>query len=352
MTATIHTLRVHHFQSLHDVSLELKPFTVIVGASSSGKSALVRAIKTLVSNRRGTEWITHGQRIASITATTDQGTVTLTRSRSTASNDNAYTLTPANDPEGLRTYTKLGGEVPEDVSRFLGIDPKSPTIFAGQFDKPYLLDDSTSEVARVLGSLTNVSVIFDGARESNRRKLQASATLKLRSQDLEEIKARVPEFQALKRQDQALVRAEELITAARLTERKIARLTEALTIIETTEPLIPRLTEMANLRVPDESRVLEAADALRSFQQRLALIPTYGKAVEAAESAYRAVEAEESALLDRYAKLTGEITSDLRGFFDRSVDPLYTVKVDGQTMVEAGHAVGIFLRFLEMKSGG
>ena len=351
MTATIHALRIRNFQSLHDVSLELLPFTVIVGPSSSGKSALTRALRTLVSNRRGTEWITYGERIASISATTDAGTVTLTRSRTQSSADNSYRIIPAGNPDDERTYAKLGGDTPEDVSRFLGIPSSSPINFAGQFDKPYLLDDSTAEVARTLGALTNVTVIFEGARESNRRKLASAQTLRTRSDDLQAIRARIPEFKSLRSQDNALATAESKIEHARQIERRIARLTEALTVFEIVEPTIPGLTAQASVKVPTEERLLRAHNALQSFQKRLALVPTYARAVTSAQEAYDAVEAEEAQALANYAARAGSLTQDVSVFFHGLVDRALVIEHAGNEYVPIGHAVEIFIRYLETKAG-
>lgn len=351
---TFHSLRIRNFQSLHNVSLDLLPFTVIVGPSSSGKSALTRAIRTLVSNRRGTEWITHGERTASITATTDRGTITLTRSRSTASSDNAYTITPADDPNASRTYSKLGGDTPEDVSRFLGLSAGSssvpPVNFAGQFDKPFLLDESAAEVARTLGALTNVSVIFDGARESNRQKLTASATLKLRQADLDTVRARIPEFKALKAQDEALTRTEFLISTARTLTSRISQLEDALLAVETLEPILADLEAQASRPIPSDSALVRALEAVRSFEKALSRVPALAASVKAAEAVYASVEQDEDRLFSSYRDLTDSATADLSAFVRANLDPMLTLPRDGGTYVELNHAVGIFLSYLEMKA--
>lgn len=367
----LHSLSIRNFQSLHAVDLTLAPFTVIVGPSSSGKSALTRAIRTLVSNRRGTDWITHGERTASITAVTDHGTVTLTRSRVTGSSDNAYLLTsesaaagaspaaPEEDSENersaesaqSRTYSKLGGDTPEDVSRFLGIASTNPINFAGQFDKPFLLDDPSSEVARALGALTNVDVIFAGARESNRRKLNASALLRTRSEDLQAVKDRIPGIKALRTQDDALTRAEALIEDARAVQHRLRALSDALETIDVTVPLIDRLTPVATLVVPDDSGILEAQQALSDLRAALARVPAHSKAVQDAQQAYDAVEAQEATLLDRYQALAGSITQDLRGYFEAYIPASARLQQAGQDYVEVQQAVDVFVKFLETKAG-
>lgn len=349
-TASIHSLHIRNFQSLHNIEIELFPFTVIVGPSSSGKSAFTRALRTLISNRRGTEWITTGQRISTITAKTDRGTVTLTRSRASTSTDNSYVITPHDDPTAQQKFMKLGGETPEEVSNFLGIPAGTsslpPINFASQFDKPFLLDDSSGEVARTLGALTNVSVIFEGARESNRRKLTASSTLKLRSQDLTAIRARVPEFKALRSQDEALTRAEAHITAARDLQFRLNTLTSAMKLIETLEPAIERATLAAAVVVPDEKPIVRAQEALRSFAETLRRVPVAAEAVKLAQAAFDDVEAHEAELVGEYTSLNGEITKDVAGFFAAHVEDRFVR--DG--FVEQQHAVDVFVKFLETRA--
>lgn len=276
----IDKISIHNFQSLQDVSLELKPLTVIVGPSSSGKSAFIRALRALAANRRGTDFITHGERISSISAhltSSDPlrtGTVTLTRSTQTS--PNSYTVIPDDPNHPLHPkaeFTKLGGDVPAPVSEFLGIPTEQIALsIAGQFDKPYLLDASGTEVARTLGALTNAHIILSAARESNRQKLSTSQTLRTRADDLDAIKQRIPEFQALKAQREALQRAEDAIAAARALKDRIDRLIALTETVLIAEQRIPALTQ-ALAAIPSladieqyVTRYYEAERKLTKFQ--------------------------------------------------------------------------------------
>lgn len=349
----IEHIEIRNFQSLHHVALELSPFTVIVGPSSSGKSAFTRALRTLIANRRGADFITHGERVASVSARTSRGIVTLTRGKGTT--DNAYTVIPS-DPEHKlapkATYTKLGGEVPTEVSDFLGIDPKDPIAFAAQFDKPYLLDDSAAEVARVLGSLTNVSVIFDASRESNRRKLASSQTLKTRHSDLEAIKAKVPEYKALKSQDEALTEAEALIAEAYEIEKQIRSLSEALDSRAVAVSRIEALAPILAIEVPDETELVEASVRLQKLRDALLQQRAAQKAVDASQEALTAA----SDFLDdadqAYLEFTGLISNDLLGFLrDMATDEDRRGEVEGKPWIEVGYAAELFTQYLETKAG-
>jgi energy-coupling factor transporter ATP-binding protein EcfA2 len=144
----LNRIEIRNFQSLVHVDLDLAPLTVIVGPSSSGKSAFIRSMRALHENRRGTAFITHGERVASISAHLEQGIVTLTRSTQTAPNH--YTVIPSDPAHPLypkAEFSKLGGDVPSEVSEFLGIAPDEvPLSIASQFDKPYLLEPSQARI--------------------------------------------------------------------------------------------------------------------------------------------------------------------------------------------------------------
>jgi DNA repair ATPase RecN len=293
----IQHIAIRNFQSLQDIDLDLAPLTVIVGPSSSGKSAFIRAMLALVRNRRGTDFITHGEHTASISATFSSthplhnGIVTLTRSTRTA--PNSYTLIPSDPAHPLHPkaeFTKLGGDVPSDISSFIGIPTDlAPLAIASQFDKPYLLDAPGTEVARVFGSLTNAHIILNGARESNRQKFTASQTLRTRAADLAAIKERIPEFQSLKQQRAALDTAEALIAEARVTQQRIADLQRLADTLDIAEQAIPAL-QSTLASIPEPLDIDALVDDLVRAQKRLEQYTDAIGAIQRARTAHSAAE--------------------------------------------------------------
>lgn len=205
----INRVVVYNWQSLQHVELSLGRFSVIVGPSSSGKSALLRALRAVVSNVRGAAVITRGAKAAAVTVHTDAGAVTLERSP-TASR---YRILSPDGQE--RLYTKLGVlGVPGDVTRALAMAPAAPgetsLHFAGQFDRPYLLDESGAAVARVLGTLTNVTTIFAAVAEANRRRRRYAAELHARQAERDRLREQAGQFRDLPTQLAGLSQAEQL----------------------------------------------------------------------------------------------------------------------------------------------
>lgn len=355
----IDSISIRNFQSLAQIDLDLQPLTVIVGPSSSGKSAFIRALRALVGNRRGTDFITHGERVASISAhlaSSDPlrtGTVTLTRSTQTA--PNSYTLIPDDEHHPLHPkaeFTKLGGDVPQQISDFLGIPTDQiPLAIASQFDKPYLLDAPATEVARTLGSLTNAHIILNGARESNRQKLAQSQTLRTRSADLQAIRDRIPEFQALKAQRTALDRAEALIRDAQKLQERITRLATLQETVTIAEARIPALRD-ALAAIP-EPRDLE--DAIQSFLsarkrhgQYLDALRTVQEAQRGAQSAREAVSTAAQEHADALAALRSAMIDIAHGF-ESYFQAQYSARDDGLIPVKV--AADLSARYLAQLDG-
>lgn len=158
------------------------PFTVIRGPSSSGKSALVRALKGIISNVRGKHFLSVG------TSEDDTSTIHMESGEDFVQLQVGHKYSLFRDGNSTN-YTKLAGSVPEDVTDFLKIDPISANSLSlnvsGQFDRPFLLDSTGSSIARVLGELTGVDLLLNAVREGKRRRDSLNSELNLRKIDLE-----------------------------------------------------------------------------------------------------------------------------------------------------------------------
>lgn len=255
---------IENFQSIEKLDIELGKFTVIVGPSSSGKTAFLRAIKLLVSNARGKTFIRHGATQCAVIAARDNGTmVAIGR----GSKDH-YIVAEHGGPN--ETYTKLGGAVPEQVSEALRIQPVKGTSlnFAGQFDRPYLLDDSGADVAKTLGELTKVTRLFDAAREANRRKLAASSELRTRESDLAGLTTRVQQYLTLPDRLRAATEAESLAEQAVNLANQQAQLAQALQRAQVARSAVAQAEQaLATLPTPVDIPVDALAHKLAELQR-------------------------------------------------------------------------------------
>jgi hypothetical protein len=156
------------------------------------------------------------------------------------------------------TFAKCGVGVPEQVTKLLGIAPKSSINFAGQFDRPFLLDDTGSAVAHELGELTNVSIILDAAREGNRRKGEVAGLVKAKESDLASLVDQVRAFAGLAGRQAAISEAEQLVKQAEQMSDTSVRLTGTVTDLRVAHGVVERL---AVLPEPIDLTEVEAAYA-------------------------------------------------------------------------------------------
>jgi exonuclease SbcC len=275
---------VENFQSLRKVNLRLGKLTVVVGPSSSGKSALIRAIKLLTSNASGSGFVSHGAKKARVIGVLDsEHPVT----------HSAYQVEITKGPKVSEyrivndTFTKCGTGVPEQVTKLLGIVPKSSINFAGQFDRPFLLDDTGTAVAHELGELTNVSIILDAAREGNRRKGEVSGLVKAKEADLAQLVEQVKEFAGLLGRQAAIKEAEQLVNQAQDVADTSVRLTDTVADLRIAHGVVERLSV---LPVPIDLTEVDAVEeklsvmvyAVDVVQRAEAVLEQRAVAVEAA----------------------------------------------------------------------
>lgn len=260
----IERAELRNWQSLRKVDLDFGRFTVIVGPSSSGKSAFMRAMRGIASNVRGTGAITRGQKSCAITVRTGDTVISLER----AEGSGAYKVLKDGQ---VTAYTKLAGSVPPQVTEALRIAPVptggSSINFAGQFDKPYLLDESGSTVARELAELTNVNVVFEAVRAANKRRNALAADLKAQQKDLGHYSGKAAEFAATLPGKLVLIaQAETLAQRATTSSERVTSLQHSIDRLHLAEQVLART---AVPEVPDTTEFTTAVDRRTLFRQHL-----------------------------------------------------------------------------------
>ena len=141
-------LHIRGFQKHADLTVEFDPAcTTILGPTDSGKSAIVRALRWLATNRpAGDAFQKRGTAETVVELRVDGKKITRRRG-----SDNVYKL-------DKQKFAAMGARVPEPVAELLNI---SDINFAGQFDAPFWLADSPGEVSRRLNAIVDLGVIDD-----------------------------------------------------------------------------------------------------------------------------------------------------------------------------------------------
>lgn len=295
-------VQIENFQSLKDLKLRLGKFTVVTGATGSGKSAVIRAVRLLAFNARGTGYITRGAKACSVqVSAADEKLTHCAIDRHLTRGKDAYLIrqsVPLPVRDGLgetgARFTKLGGEVPEQVTALLQL---SELNFAAQFDRPFLLDSSGGEIARVLGTLTNVTLLFDAAREANRRRLEIMGDLKHAEANLARLTEAAQRFRGMRERHAAVSEAEAALEAAQDRVARLDRLRALTARLEGAEEALERATP---LQVPSAERLDDLAARLGRIRQ---LLRTLDEAVLAEGGAQFAIGEAAKTEQDGYQRL-------------------------------------------------
>lgn len=231
-------LRIKNFQSHEDSDFAFdKGVNTIYGVSSSGKTAVLRALTLLRSNRPGGfrfhSRFANKKAPTEVTLTTDRAEVTFSKLGTKTS----YEIFNDTGPEaGTNLYESVGRKVPEQVTEELRF---SPILIQEQLDPHFLITDSSSKFAKELNRVTNFDEI-DRWKSRITKKISAE---KSRSVLLKEnLKAETDKAERYKRAEELAAIAEELRELNVVfgkTEDLVFRLSRAaLDLDETTEKLI------------------------------------------------------------------------------------------------------------------
>jgi exonuclease SbcC len=275
---TLASAEIQNFQSIGSALLDFEKFTVLVGPSSSGKSAVLRALRALLRNTFVPSNVRQGKTKASVTVYLNDHQISMERGKSLST----YYL----DGEA---YPKSGRSVPDPILKVLklplieGVDP----TFSFQFDRPFLLSEPGSVAANVIGSLTNVSMLHAATREANRRRTEASGVLRVRQADVERLSERVETFRHLPARKKALQKAreglqsvQELAAQADTLRTVLGRLEAAQGFLEGVE--LPEVPDIEDQIQAIEDAVFDQAkyvSAVERIEAALTLVQSYGKLI-------------------------------------------------------------------------
>lgn len=289
----IRQIEIANFQSLRKLSVRLGRFTAITGPTGSGKSGLIRAVRLVAFNARGTDYITRGEKTCTVSLAGDEIELTgIEDDRWQAvirrGGKDSYQLAVGINQ---KTYTKLQGKVPDPVTEVLRLGEIN---FAGQWGQPYLLDSTGSEVARVLGRLTNVTLLYRAAQEANRRRLAAAQLLRTRQSDLAQLEEQAKQYASLPQEGAAVQAAEAALDRMQAASQRRDRLRE---LTDTHQRMSGVLGSIAIPAPAPSLARLESLAARRSqFAERCRAADRANLALRAAQAAEAdAVAAAESA---------------------------------------------------------
>lgn len=145
----IYSIDIKNFQSHAESKLEFDPgFNVIVGTSDSGKTAILRALRWVVTNKpAGTAFCSYWAPKQETSVTIEVDEHVITRFRNT---------TKSGYRDNKTELTAINREVPEQIASVINMNEIN---LQQQFDAPFLLDNSPGEVAQFFNKIAKLDKI-------------------------------------------------------------------------------------------------------------------------------------------------------------------------------------------------
>ena len=198
----IKELQLKNFQSHRDSKLSFHPgVNVIVGASDSGKSAILRALRLVVFNRPGGEayrsnWGGH----TSVFLTTENATI----KRQKDTHENSYIM----EKTMPAVFTAFGTNVPEPIKAELNMDEVN---IQRQLDSPFLLSDSDTpgQVAAYFNKIAGIDVIDKAIKQAKQEIAQTEKVIRYKKDDLAAKKVKLMRYDNLHQFDDELTVLED-----------------------------------------------------------------------------------------------------------------------------------------------
>lgn len=305
----IKSIRLRNFQAHDDTTIEFhSKVNAITGKTDSGKTACIRALKWVLTNRpSGTSIVNHnafvdGKQIAPciVTVVTDKAVIEHERD----AKYNRYTVNG-------QVFDAVGTDVPEEVQEALNLDDINIQY---QLDMPFLLTETAGEVGRILNKLVKLDDIDSTLRNINSYAKSKTAEKKRIEYELEQVTA---EIEAIDLEGiSTLVETGELVESLIGTIgekcRKVHELT--LNINRLTETLAENHAQMSSEALLDDWHKIYLLR--KETHQKASIIDTHIKDIAAIEtrvsSCKKIAEIETQPIdeqVDKYVKIKNKIIS-------------------------------------------
>ena len=163
----IRSVDIYNFQSHADTHLDFSPgVNVLVGKSNEGKSASLRSILWVITNRPlGSSFVRHGQDDCSVTIRKTDDVEVI---RAKGKDGNTYALKTEGSADPV-TFTAFGSDPPPQVVDALNI---TDTNIQRQFQPYFLVFDSPGQVAehiRRVTKLYEIDIVIDLIQKDSRK---------------------------------------------------------------------------------------------------------------------------------------------------------------------------------------
>lgn len=312
----------------------------LVGQSSSGKTAVLRAIKFCLWNQMPgnsvAAMVTHGETRTEVEITFDDG-LCITRVRDTKSKENYYLI--ESEEGSTRLDTPGAGPVKEVIVAH-GMRPisfltsKDILNYGSQHDAPFFINATPQERIKAVGILSNTEVADAGIKLAASKVRENKKTASALRKTLTEKNARLKEIGPLKQRKNRLEKVKIIISMIQDLEKKQAELEKISNTINRLRDDIDKLDQILSREDEQElsemftDRVVEATEKIVSLSRikssvlnASTYLKAYGEFLERAPS-----DEDIESLLDDLSKHL-DITADIN-YMSRYKDRISKVRED------------------------
>lgn len=218
---------LENFQAFEKGEFVLSPnLNVLVGVSNVGKSSVARALSLVLFNTWDKSWVRFGTKYCRIIIETNTGIEVI---REKGDKVNRYILRLPNQSEKL--FESFGTGVPEEIQNALRIHEvqidTTDTLnlnLASQMDVLFLLSQTGSYRAKVLGKLSGATYLDAAIRELNKDKRQLTAEKQSKELELTELQAQVDKLVPIEIYSDVISALEAKLTSVALAEQRVERI--------------------------------------------------------------------------------------------------------------------------------
>ena len=276
--AKIIGVKLEGYQSHVETAVNLSEgLTVITGASDAGKTSIIRAVRWVAFNEpKGEAFVNEEVGYASVELKLDSG---FTIGKLRKSGKTSYTI---DQPDGhQQTFEKA--EVPEEVTRLLGVekqafgDFEAALNFAYQLEAPFLISETASAGAKVMGKLAGTEAVDRAVKGISKDTYAARQERSTAEKEIERIHTDMLDYQGIDDAEKDIKLAERIYSQIEQDFEKLNKLKDWAHRVEGLQTKIQviaaKLERLA--AIPD---IAEDMENIEKAQQRYdTLIGLYSK---------------------------------------------------------------------------
>lgn len=209
---TLKSIELSRFQSHDNTTLEfVLGINAIIGKSKEGKTSVLRAINAIINNKpSGLTYNSYWNRTDKKEPIEDHYSkmifddLTIQRTKSKKSNN--YILN-GDVLEADKTWSR--GAPPEEVTQALRI---TEVNFQKQFDRPFLLDESSAEIGRFFNKIVNLDLSDRILAKAEQDRKNIASDIKNLDIDIKDSKEKLTKFEWIEKAEKIITDIDEINT--------------------------------------------------------------------------------------------------------------------------------------------